>query len=203
MSTSFCPACGAARKPGVRFCGACGGALADGGSPAAGAAPVAVPASGWHVAVGDQLPAFAPAASAPSAPPGAAGQAKGAIPPAAAPASPSMRGASFQLLLASGTDLAAAYATSEPAAMKLATVRAALTGLTVLAGLISGRSRGFFSRIAMLSSLALAAVQSTSLYSFGTRIAANPQLLSGLLPNVATQSLSFMAALRTALAARR
>ena len=107
------------------------------------------------------------------------------------------------LLFASGTDLVAAYATNEPTAMKMATVRAGLTGLTVIAGLIAGRSRGFFSRIAMLSSLVLAAVQSTSLYSFGTRIMANPQLLSGLLPNVATQGLAFMAALRTALAARK
>lgn len=49
----------------------------------------------------------------------------------------------------------------------------------------------------------MVAVQSTPLYSFGTRIAANPQLLGGLLPNVATRGLAFMAALRTALAARR
>ena len=114
-----------------------------------------------------------------------------------------MRGASWQLLMASGTDLAAAYATNNPTALKMATIRAGLTGFTFLAGLIAGRSRGFFSRLAMLSSLLLAGVQSTSLVAFGKQIAANPQLLSGLLPNIATQGLAFMAALRTALAASK
>jgi len=114
-----------------------------------------------------------------------------------------MRGASWQLLVASGTDLAAAYATNNPTALKMATIRAGLTGFIFLAGLIAGRSRGFFSRLVMLSSLILAGVQSTSLVAFGRQIAANPQLLSGLLPNVATQGLAFMAALRTALAARK
>lgn len=196
MSGKFCPACGAPRKQGVRFCGSCGAVLGDGAAPAVMAPDQPVPAGGWHVAVGDQLPTFAPiapGAGAPIQPPAAAAKTAG----------PSMRGASMGLLFASGTDLVAAYATNEPTAMKMATVRAGLTGLTVLAGLIAGRSRGFFSRIAMLSSLVLAAVQSTSLYSFGTRIMANPQLLSGLLPNVATQGLAFMAALRTALAARK
>lgn len=114
-----------------------------------------------------------------------------------------MRGVSWQLLFASGSDLVAAYATKDPVALKMATLRAALTGGTVLAGLIAGRRRGFFSRLAMLSSLILAGVQSTSLYAFGRQIMANPQLLNGLLPNVATQGLAFMAALRTAFAARK
>lgn len=196
MSSGFCPACGAPRKHGVRFCGGCGAVLGDRAAPAAMAPDQPVPAGGWHVAIGDQLPAFAPVAP----PAGAVAQPQA---PAARPTGPSMRGASMGLLFASGTDLVAAYATHEPTAMKLATVRAGLTVLTALAGLIAGRSRGFFSRVSMLSSLVLAAVQSTSLFSFGTRIAANPQLLSGLLPNVATQGLAFMAALRMALAARK
>jgi len=204
MSSNFCPSCGAPRKSGIRFCGGCGAAL-DGAVPA-GSAPamtpqaVAAPASpaGWHVAVGDQMPVFTPVA-----PP--AGSVAAVQPAASSPArtGASMRGVSWQLLMASGTDLVAAYATRDPIALKMATVRGGLTLFTTLAGLIAGRRRGFFSRLAMLSSLILAGVQSTSLVAFGRQIAANPQLLNGLLPNIATQGLAFMAALRTALAARR
>ena len=197
MRANFCPDCGAPRTPGARFCGGCGVAVSD-RAPAADAprasAPVTMPTTGWHVAVGDALPTFAPAAS----------QREGASSVMAEPAArPSLRGATFQLLIVSAGDLAAAYATGEPAALKLATMRAALAAVTVLSGLIAGRSRGVFSRITMLSSLVLAAVQSPSLYSFGTRVIANPQLLSGLLPNVVTQSMSFLAAIRTALLARK
>lgn len=109
----------------------------------------------------------------------------------------------MQLLMVTGTDVAAAYATREPAAMKLANVRAGLAIVTAVAGLISGRSRGFFAKITMLSSLGLAVAQSPSLLDFGRRIAANPSLLGGLLPNAATQGLSFLAALRTAWAVRK
>jgi hypothetical protein len=109
----------------------------------------------------------------------------------------------MQLLMVTGTDVAAAYATQEPAAIRLVNVRAGLAVLTAVAGLISGRSRGFFSKITMLSSLGLAVAQSPSLLDFGRRVAANPSLLNGLLPNAATQGLSFLAALRTAWAARR
>jgi hypothetical protein len=108
----------------------------------------------------------------------------------------------MQLLTVTATDWVAANATRDPAAMKLANVRAGLAVVAALAGLISGRSRGFFSKVAMLSSLGLAVVQSPSLLDFGRRIAANPALLGGLLPNAATQGLSFLAALRTAWAAR-
>lgn len=203
MSSNFCPTCGAPRRPGVRFCAGCGAALGDGaaGGPGGSAAAPVAPAGGWHVAVGDQLPTFAPVAqpASPGTPAGSAPAASAA--PKATGAS--MRGASWQLLMASGTDLLATYATNDPTALKMATMRAGLTGFTFLAGLIAGRSRGFFSRLAMLSSLILAAVQSTSLVAFGRQIAANPQLLNGLLPNVATQGLALMAAVRTALAARR
>ncbi len=109
----------------------------------------------------------------------------------------------MQLLTVTATDWIAANATHDPAAMKLANVRAGLAIVAAVAGMISGRSRGFFSKITMLSSLGLAVAQSPSLFDFGRRIAANPSLLSGLLPNVATQGLSFLAALRTAFAARR
>jgi len=109
----------------------------------------------------------------------------------------------MQLLMVAGTDWVAARATGDPAATKLADLRATLAIVAAVAGLISGRSRGFFSKITMLSSLGLAVAQSPSLADFGSRIAANPALLGPLLPNVATQGLSFMAAIRTALAARK
>jgi len=109
----------------------------------------------------------------------------------------------MQLLTVTATDWVAARATGDPAALKLANVRAGLAIVAAIAGMISGRSRGFFAKITMLSSLGLAAAQSPSLLDFGRRIAANPSLLSGLLPNVATQGLSFVAAIRTAFAARK
>jgi hypothetical protein len=109
----------------------------------------------------------------------------------------------MQLLTVTATDWVAANATQDPAAIKLANVRAGLAIVAGVAGMISGRSRGFFAKITMLASLGLAAAQSPSLFDFGQRILANPSLLSGLLPNVATQGLSFLAALRTAWAARK
>jgi hypothetical protein len=109
----------------------------------------------------------------------------------------------MQLLMVTGTDWVAARATGDPAAAKLADVRAGLAVVAAVAGLISGRSRGFFSKITMLSSLGLAFAQSPSLLDFAQRIAANPSVLGPLLPNVATQGLSFLAAIRTALAARK
>lgn len=197
MSSKFCPSCGAPRKAGVRFCGGCGAPLdgvsaAPTGQETSPQAAGVQPAGGWHVAVGDQLPTFAP-----SAPP--------AVAPAAAPKpqGASIRGSVMQLLTVTATDWVAANATHDPAAMKLANVRAGLAVVAALAGIISGRSRGFFSKIAMLSSLGLAVAQSPSLYDFGMRVVNNPALLNGLLPNIATQGLSFLAALRTAWAARR
>lgn len=204
MPSNFCPSCGAPRKPGIRFCGGCGAALDGSPSTAPGlsASPPATSlgqaAGGWHVAVGDQLPTFAPVAVA-----AVSGTAAAASAPAAKPQGASIRGSVMQLLMVTGTDVAAAYATREPAAMKLANVRAGLAVVTAVAGLISGRSRGFFAKITMLSSLGLAVAQSPSLLDFGRRIAANPSLLGGLLPNAATQGLSFLAALRTAWAVRK
>jgi hypothetical protein len=213
MPSNFCPSCGAPRQAGVRFCGGCGAALEGGGTPPAHAMPAAfpnaaapaplapAPAQGWQVAVGDQQPTFAPiAANAAHATPQGAAQAAA---PSAKPQGASIRGQVMQLLMVTGTDWVAARATGDPAAAKLADVRAGLAVVAAVAGLISGRSRGFFSKITMLSSLGLAFAQSPSLLDFAQRIAANPSVLGPLLPNVATQGLSFLAAIRTALAARK
>lgn len=215
MSSKFCPSCGAARQSDVRFCGACGAALSDtagessappsrvgGGMPdvraaAAAALPSPLSPHGWHVVVGEQLPAFA-AATASGDTVGMARTAAQAL-----PKSSSLRGVVLQLLLVTGADWAAAYATRDPAALQLANVRAGIAIVTTLLGMVAGRGRGVFSKLTMLSSLALAVAQSPSLLSFGQRILANPAMLSPLLPNVATQGLSLLAALRTVLAARK
>lgn len=207
MPSNFCPSCGAPRQPGVRFCGVCGAAL-DGSAPAAAPAAAFATASplpsaqsqapvspqGWHVVVGDQLPTFASLAPAVSSGPLAA---------AAKPQGASIRGQVVQLLIVTGTDWVAARATGDPAATKLADLRAGLAIIAAVAGIISGRSRGFFAKITMLSSLGLAFAQSPSLIDFGRRIVSNPSLIGPLLPNVATQGLSFLAAIRTALSARK
>ncbi|MDQ8155762.1 MAG: zinc ribbon domain-containing protein [Gemmatimonadota bacterium] len=216
MVSKFCPSCGSPRQLGVRFCGGCGaafdgatrdGVVRDGAAPTAAPFPTAVapppaPVGGWQVAVGDQQPMFAPIA--PNA--GAAhGSASGAAPAAtsAKPQGASIRGQVLQMLMVTGTDWFAARATGDPAATKLADVRAGLAIVATIAGLISGRSRGFFSKITMLSSLGLAFAQSPSLFDFGQRILANPSVLGPLMPNIATQGLSFLAAIRSALAARK
>lgn len=122
---------------------------------------------------------------------------------AAAPQHASIRGPALQLLVVTLADWAAAQATGDPSAKNLADLRAGLALLTALAGMISGRGRGFFAKLTMLSSLGLAFAQSPSLLAFGQRILANPSMLGPLLPNAVTQGLSFMAAIRTALAARK
>lgn len=200
MPSNFCPSCGAPRQPTVRFCGSCGAsfdASTASAVTAAGATSAPLAPHGWHVVVGDALPTFAAVASA-----GGGAQAAGIV-AHAMPKSASIRGQVLQLLVVTAADWVAARATRDPAAMKLADLRAGLAIVAAIAGIISGRSRGFFSKITMFSALGLAVAQSPSLYSFAQRIISNPSLLAPLLPNYATQGLSFLAAIRTALSSRK
>ena len=222
MSGKFCPSCGVPRKENAKFCASCGQSFVTGAIPPPIVADsVAVPSSPPVVAsqppaLPPALPPPQPSQSSPSAkkdawkvivgnqlPPTVTGFVGMSGKVAKAPSRPSLRGQVITLLIMGATDLMAALATQDHAARKLAWLRVSLTGVSVVGGMIAGPTRGFFSRLTMFTSLILAVVQSTSLYDFGRRILQNPGMLGGILPNVITQSLSFLTACRTAWAARK
>jgi hypothetical protein len=211
-------------SPNARFCRGCGKALtASEGSDAssqssrsavletaAGVIPVATAAvnaavavqaaiktltitpGSWNVVVGDQLPDIAPLVGA------AARSAVLSTVPTATSSVPSVRGPVWSVAITTATDLVAAYATGNPAALDMSTWRAELAVFTLIAGLVAGSKRGWMSRLTMLGTLALAAFQCGSLLGFADQLLQHPNMLSGLLPNVVTQSMSLIAALRLA-----
>jgi hypothetical protein len=149
------------------------------------------PVQNWQVVVGNQLPVMAPQ------PPAAA-----MIAPQSAPPPPrSLRGSVMWTAAAACTDLAAAYATANPAAMATANYRAGLAGVSFVAGLIAGRRRGVASVIVMLGTLGLSLLEGMTLWGFVQQIQASPQLLQGLLPNAIPQVLTMFTSLSTAFSA--
>ena len=217
MNQRFCPECGAPRNPTARFCGECGKtfdaakAEAPSETPPAAATPVVasqpvpptpmalpplniMPGS-WNVVVGDVLPPIIAANSIPGV--------MSTVPMAIVASSASLRGSAWSVAITTATDIAAAYGTGDPAALNSAYLRGGLALFSLIAGLLAGSSRGWMSRLTIVGTLALALVQSGSLYGFAMRILQNPQMLSGLLPNALTQGFSLVAALRTAWLARR
>ena len=220
MNQRFCPECGAPRNPTARFCGGCGKTF-DAASAATAAAlapaaatetlsppPVAPPSiavpplnimpGSWNVVVGDTLPPILPMIAANGIP-----GVMSTVPMAIVAGSASLRGSAWSVFITTATDIAAAYGTGDPAALNNAYLRGGLALFSLIAGLLAGNRRGWMSRLTIVGTLALALVQSGSLYGFAMRILQNPQMLSGLLPNALTQGLSLMAALRTAWLARR
>lgn len=102
-----------------------------------------------------------------------------------------------------GTELAAAYATGNPAALATANYRAGLAGVTLFAGLIAGPRRGAASLIVLLGSLGLSLFEGMTLWGFVQQIMASPQVLEGLLPNAVPQALTVITSLSTAFLALR
>ena len=220
MNQRFCPECGAPRNPAARFCGECGKTFAAASpttppAPASAAAtetvsaPPVTPSSvalpplnimpgSWNVVVGDTLPPISPIIAANGIP-----GVMSTVPMAIVASSASLRGSAWSVAITTATDIAAAYGTGDPAALNNAYLRGGLALFSLIAGLLAGSSRGWMSRLTIVGTLALALVQSGSLYGFAMRILQNPQMLSGLLPNALTQGFSLVAALRTAWLARR
>ena len=217
MNQRFCPECGAPRNSTARFCGGCGKifdaakAEAPSETPPAAATPVVasqpvpltptalpplniMPGS-WNVVVGDVLPPIIAANGIPGV--------MSTVPMAIVASSASLRGSAWSVAITTATDIAAAYGTGDPAALNNAYLRGGLALFSLIAGLLAGNRRGWMSRLTIVGTLALALVQSGSLYGFAMRILQNPQMLSGLLPNALTQGFSLVAALRTAWLARR
>ena len=217
MNQRFCPECGAPRNSTARFCGGCGKifdaakAEAPSETPPAAATPavasqpvpptpMALPPlnimpGSWNVVVGDVLPPIIAANGIPGV--------MSTVPMAIVASSASLRGSAWSVAITTATDIAAAYGTGDPAALNNAYLRGGLALFSLIAGLLAGSSRGWMSRLTIVGTLALALVQSGSLYGFAMRILQNPQMLSGLLPNALTQGFSLVAALRTAWLARR
>jgi hypothetical protein len=150
------------------------------------------PVQNWQVVVGGQLPVIAPQQQ-----PAAAMVA----PQPALPAARSLRGSVMWTAVAACTDLAAAYATANPAAMATANYRAGFAGISLVAGLIAGRRRGVASVIVMLGTLGLSLLEGMTLWGFVQQIQASPQLLQGLLPNAIPQALTMFTSLSTAFSA--
>jgi len=220
VNQRFCPECGAPRNSTARFCGGCGKtfdaakAEAPSETPPAAATPAVasqpvpltptalpplniMPGS-WNVVVGDVLPPIL-AAIPTNGIPGV----MSTVPMAIVANSASLRGSAWSVAITTATDIAAAYGTGDPAALNNAYLRGGLALFSLIAGLLAGSSRGWMSRLTIVGTLALALVQSGSLYGFAMRILQNPQMLSGLVPNALTQGLSLVAAVRTAWLARR
>lgn len=199
MAKKFCPECGAPRKPEARFCGGCGKPFVTqsetGGAPASSQSAPPSPNS-WQVVVGEKLPEIK------TIPGMAAAGVLSTVPMASQKTGAPLSKTVWTVAMTTATDLASAFATGDPAARKTAYLRGGLALVSLAGGLLAGSKRGWVSRIVMVASLGLAFVQSGSLYSFARRILDNPQMLSGLLPNVVTQSLSFLSALRATWAAR-
>ena len=212
VSQHFCAQCGAPHSGNAVFCVSCGSRLQG---PAAASQPPAVPypmppmpppiagayppqrpapVQNWQVVVGDQLPVIAPQQQ-----PVAAMVAPQPAPPAAR----SLRGSVLWTAAAACTDLAAAYATANPAAMATAHYRAGFAGVSLLAGLIAGRRRGMASLIVVLATLGLSLLEGMTLWGFAQQILASPQLLQGLLPNAVPQALTMFTSLSTAFSALR
>lgn len=206
-SPAFCTSCGAARKKGLAFCTSCGAPFtaapavvplpAPPSPPKAppvqrpqGAAdqPMQAPAPGtWQVVVGDRLPTFAPR---PGSGPAAAATPHGSSEPV------SLRGAAVWMAAATALDLMAAAATGDPAASRSAGLRLLLAGVGLVAGLVAGRTRGLFSIVTLLAGLGLALAQVLSLGSMALGVLASPARLGRALPNLATQVVALVAAVR-------
>jgi hypothetical protein len=204
----YCPNCGAPRSETARFCEACAHPLAQASNsslPApAVSAPVEAAPTNWKVIVGDQLPPPQIVASRPPQPsqqnPSPAPVT--AVKPTAA-THRSLRGPAISLFITTGIEIATSLATNNGIAQQAIVYRGGLAVLNLFAGLIAGPRRGVASVIMLLGSLVLALMQGASLYSFADQILANPSIIQGLLPNVATQGLACLTALRTALASRK
>ncbi len=108
----------------------------------------------------------------------------------------------WTVAITTATDLVTAYASGNPVSRQSAYLRGGLAVMSLVSGLLAGNKRGWMSRIVMASSLGIAFVQSGSIFSFAGRLLENPQMLSGVLPTAVTQSLSFLAALRSVWVAR-
>lgn len=213
---SFCTSCGAPRAASTAFCTSCGAPLTP---PAVPAAPppglplplpvdppptppapdltrcAEAPAPGtWQVVVGDRLPTFAPR-------PGSGSAAPAPTPGTSAPAS--LRGPVVRLAILSASDLVAVLATRDPAAASTAGLRAVLAALSLVAGLLAGRRRGVASVVVMLSTLGLALTQALALGGMALEVVRSPSALGRLLPNLATQGMTLVSALRTAFRTRR
>jgi hypothetical protein len=156
--------------------------------------PDAAPAENWQVLVGDQLPILAPPPQPVASP---------VAPPTAVPSARSLRGPVLWTAVATGADLAAAYATANPAAMATAKYRAGLAGVSLLAGLIAGRRRGVASVIVLLGTLGLSLLEGMTLWGAARQGLTSPQLLQELLPNAVPQALTMLSSLSTAFAALR
>ncbi|MGV8040657.1 MAG: hypothetical protein AB2L07_11435 [Thermoanaerobaculaceae bacterium] len=144
--------------------------------------------------VGDRLPTFAPR-------PGS-----GAAAPAPAPGTSeavSLRGPVVRLAIFAAADLVAVLATRDPAAASTAGLRAVLAALSLVAGLLAGRRRGVASVVVMLSTLGLALTQALALGGMALEVVRAPSALGRLLPNLVTQGLTLVSALRTAFRTRR
>ena len=181
VSQQFCVHCGAPHSGNVAFCISCGNRLLmpaaapqppvvqyprpmqSNAPPNAGAYPSRMPApvQNWQVVVGGQLPVIAPQQQ-----PIAAMVAPQPAPPAAR----SLRGSVIWTAAAACTDLAAAYATANPAAMATANYRAGFAGVSLVAGLIAGRRRGVVSVIVMLATLGLSLLEGMTLWGFVQQI---------------------------------
>jgi hypothetical protein len=162
---------------------------------AAATRPAEAPAPGsWQVVVGDRLPTFSPR-------PGSGSAAPGTTPESSAAAS--LRGPVVRLAVLSAADLVAVLVTRDPAAASTAGLRAVLAALSLVAGLLAGRRRGVASVVVMLTTLGLALTQALSLGGMALEVARSPSILGRLLPNLATQGMTLVSALRTAFRTRR
>jgi hypothetical protein len=177
---------------------------AQGNAPAT-PQPFAVPAappkpdSGWSVFVGEQLPPL----SATPVP-------EGPVTPAAAPPSipavqfsSSLRRPVFNLLLTNALEIATAVATGTPSIDPMIVVRGAVTVVTLLAGMISGRKRGSASKMVLFGSLGLCAIQAFGFWDSVNSIMAAPGATERLLPHTVTQGLALLTGVRTAWRARK
>lgn len=144
--------------------------------------------------VGDRLPAFAPRPGSGSAAPATTQGSCAAV---------SLRGPVARLAIFSAADLVAVLVTRDPAAASTAGLRATLAAVTLVSGLVAGRRRGVASVLVMVSTLGLALAQALSLGGLALKVLQSPDAMGRLLPNLATQGMTFVAALRTALKARR
>jgi hypothetical protein len=214
VSQRFCGQCGTPQSNRAVFCASCGnrlGALAAAPQPSlvqpqtpmpslpsasvGGETPqMPAPVQKWQVLVGDQLPVITP-----PSPPGAATVA----PAPSRPPARSLRAPVVWTTLATCTDLAAAYATANPAAMATMNYRAGFAGVSLIAGLIAGRRRGLASVIVILGTLGLSLFEGMTLWGAAQQILTSPQLAAGMLPNAIPQALAMLSSLRTALSALR